>query len=416
MSTDNITLFTQMIQAQNIACNQLVPDFSNLYKTDSALRCRLYANYDYSNFQNYILKNSREKEILKLKDDFSLVYYIVQVEDMELMGNSPVSEAEQIIYLVIGPTLEIFPSDEEIRKILLNKSLPDHLFRDLQAYYGNLAIPSDRRIFETTLLDVACHLFSQEFKFSSKAEDDPISFERGIGEIQLNKNPSIAIQSIEERYELEDKMMDAIASGDHTSAARNYSMFANFKITPRSENSLLNRKNLSIVFNTLCRKSVQKGHVHPVYIDELSTRFAISVNLARSLKELETIESDMLHKYCLLVRNHSMKNYTKLVQHCITYTDFHYAEPLTLSFFADMCHVTKPYLSGLFKKETDTNLTDYIHTVRIRHSLVLLNSTQLPIHVVAVSCGYSEVNYFIKIFKRLNGITPKQYRAQMNRA
>lgn len=123
----------------------------------------------------------------------------------------------------------------------------------------------------------------------------------------------------------------------------------------------------------------------------------------------------MIHKYCLLVRNHSMKNYSQLTQRCITYIDFHYAEPLSLSFFADMCHVTKSYLSTLFKKETDTNITDYIHSVRIRHALVLLNSTALPIHAIAASCGYSDINYFIKIFKRLNGNSPKQYRSQMTK-
>ena len=95
--------------------------------------------------------------------------------------------------------------------------------------------------------------------------------------------------------------------------------------------------------------------------------------------------------------------------------DFHYAEPLTLAFFADMCHVTKSYLSSLFKKETGSNLTDYIHGVRIRHSLQLLNSTTLPIHVVANGCGYTDVNYFIKIFKRIHGISPKQYRNQMHK-
>ncbi|WP_368282646.1 helix-turn-helix transcriptional regulator, partial [Enterocloster lavalensis] len=170
-----------------------------------------------------------------------------------------------------------------------------------------------------------------------------------------------------------------------------------------------------IILNTLCRKAVQKGHVHPYYIDELSTQFAIRINQSRSMTDLDAIDNEMIHKYCLLVRNHSMKNYSRLVQRCITYTDFHYAEPLTLSFFADMCHVTKSYLSNLFRKETGNTLTDYIHTVRLRHALVLLNSTTIPIQVVAASCGYSDLNYFIKLFKRENGISPKQYRVQMNR-
>lgn len=177
----------------------------------------------------------------------------------------------------------------------------------------------------------------------------------------------------------------------------------------------MNTKNMLIIFNTLCRKAVERGNVHPVYIDDLSTRLGILINDARTPGELEQIESDMIHKYCLLVRNYSMKNYSQITQRCITYIDFHYAETLSLSFFADMCHVTKSYLSTLFRKETGTTITDYIHNVRIRHALVLLNSTALPVHAIAASCGYPDINYFIKIFKRLNGTSPKQYRSQMTK-
>jgi YesN/AraC family two-component response regulator len=268
-------------------------------------------------------------------------------------------------------------------------------------------------VFESTLINIACHLFSRDFKFQIYSDSRDPSIESLIGNSQLNENPFIAIQSIEERYETEENLLEAIAAGDHARAILYHGKSRNFKIMPRSENTLINRKNLVIVLNTLCRKAVQKGHVHPMYIDELSTRFAIQINQIRSLKELDTLESDMIHKYCLLVYNHSMKNYSQIVQQCITYTDFHYAEPLTLAFFAERCHVTKSYLSSLFKKETGRNLTDYIHSVRISHSLFLLNSTQMPIHIVAMNCGYNDINYFIKLFKRLNGISPKQYRIQL---
>ena len=410
MNADNLALFVHIIQAQNVPCNRLETDFSNLYQVDMALRGRLYSNYNYQNLHDFIISHCHDSEILRIKDDFSLINYIIHIEDREAGSD------KQDYYISVGPVLEVLPTPEQIQLIIMKKDLPEKLFRDLQTYYGNITIPPDFQVFESTLISVARHLFSRDFKLQAPPDTEDISVESIMVTAQLNEDPSIAIQSIEERYETEEKMLDAIASGDQAAAVRYHSKFRHFKITPRSENTLLNRKNLIIVFNTLCRKAVQRGHVHPMYIDELSTRFAIQINQVRSLKELDTIESDMIHKYCLLVLNHSMKNYSQIVQRCITYTDFHYTEPLTLAFFADKYHVTKSYLSSLFKKETGGNLTDYIHSVRISHSLVLLNSTQMPIHIVAVNCGYNDINYFIKLFKRINGISPKQYRIQMRKS
>ncbi len=407
MNLDNLDLFVHIMQAQNVPCYRLETDFSNLYQIDLALRGRLYTNYNYQNLHDFIISHCHDSEILRIKDDFNLVNYFILIEDTK-------SESDkQNFYISVGPVLETLPTPDQIHQLMIRRTLPQKLLQDLQNYYCNITIPPDFNVFESTLINIACHLFSRDFKFQIYSDSRDPSIESVIGNSQLNENPFIAIQSIEERYETEENLLEAIAAGDHARAILYHGKTRNFKIMPRSENTLINRKNLVIVLNTLCRKAVQKGHVHPMYIDDLSTRFAIQINQIRSLKELDTLESDMIHKYCLLVYNHSMKNYSQIVQQCITYTDFHYAEPLTLAFFAERCHVTKSYLSSLFKKETGRNLTDYIHSVRISHSLFLLNSTQMPIHIVAVNCGYNDINYFIKLFKRLNGISPKQYRIQL---
>ena len=318
-------------------------------------------------------------------------------------------------YLVAGPVLKEPCTLADIQKIMFKNKLPDMLYKDLSAFYAKLPVPPNTKTLEATLLVIAENLFSEKYDLQEPLGFSSITFDSSSAFRRLNQEPSLAISSIEERYELENQFLDMISTGNYNAAARLYAKLNNYRITPRNPNSILNRKNLLIILNTLCRKAVERGNVHPVYIDELSTRLAIQINEAETDTELDQIEGEMIHKYCLLVRNHSMKNYSQLTQRCITYIDFHYAEPLSLSFFADMCHVTKSYLSTLFKKETDTNITDYIHSVRIRHALVLLNSTALPIHAIATSCGYSDINYFIKIFKRLNGNSPKQYRSQMTK-
>ena len=55
-------------------------------------------------------------------------------------------------------------------------------------------------------------------------------------------------------------------------------------------------------------------------------------------------------------------------------------------------------------------LTDYVNQQRIAHAQYLLQGTNTPIKSIAQQCGIADLNYFVRIFKRITGVTPKSYR------
>jgi len=55
-------------------------------------------------------------------------------------------------------------------------------------------------------------------------------------------------------------------------------------------------------------------------------------------------------------------------------------------------------------------LTDYINSTRIRHSLILFNTTALSIQEISLKCGFTDSNYFTRTFKKFQGLSPKKYR------
>ena len=83
----------------------------------------------------------------------------------------------------------------------------------------------------------------------------------------------------------------------------------------------------------------------------------------------------MVRKYCLLVKNHSLKGYSLLIRKVITKIDYDLTADLSLKVQAEYLNVNPSYLSTLFKKETGLTLTEYINRKRIDHALLLLNST-----------------------------------------
>lgn len=53
---------------------------------------------------------------------------------------------------------------------------------------------------------------------------------------------------------------------------------------------------------------------------------------------------------------------------------------------------------------------EYLNYYRLERASYLLTSTDLPVTQVAMDCGFNDLSYFIRSFKKYRGITPKKYR------
>ncbi|SMB99421.1 two-component system, response regulator YesN [Thermanaeromonas toyohensis ToBE] len=73
-------------------------------------------------------------------------------------------------------------------------------------------------------------------------------------------------------------------------------------------------------------------------------------------------------------------------------------------------YFTPNYLSFLFKHLTGENFTDYLTRFRIEKAKLLLKDPRLKIYDVASKVGYTDAKYFSKIFKKVTGLTPAEYR------
>lgn len=220
------------------------------------------------------------------------------------------------------------------------------------------------------------------------------------------------LREIEERYEVEVQLMNEIAHGHTAQAAAILSAFTNDVVEQRAAVPLRNYKNYLIVLNTLARKAVQQGGVHPFYIDQLSSSFGHRIEAVSTMEEGQHLMAEMNHKYCLLVRNHAMKNYSPLVRRVILRIDSDLTADLSLAAHAEELGVNASYLSALFHRETGATLSDYVARARMEHAVFLLNTTQLQIQAIAQRCGVQDVNYFTRLFRRVMGKTPSAYRQQ----
>jgi len=95
----------------------------------------------------------------------------------------------------------------------------------------------------------------------------------------------------------------------------------------------------------------------------------------------------------------------------------HYQEELDLSRLAELVYLTPSYLSKLFREETGGTITDYLISIRIERAKTLLYGNRAwKTYEVGEQVGYADPAYFNKVFKKVVGCTPKEYRERVRRS
>ena len=88
----------------------------------------------------------------------------------------------------------------------------------------------------------------------------------------------------------------------------------------------------------------------------------------------------------------------------------HYMSEISLDDVSKEVNVSPYYFSKLFKEEVGENFIDYLTSVRIDRAKNALRDPALSVREVGAMSGYSDPNYFSRIFKKQTGMTPREYR------
>jgi len=99
-----------------------------------------------------------------------------------------------------------------------------------------------------------------------------------------------------------------------------------------------------------------------------------------------------------------------IVQNMQEYIKRNYSHNISLEFVADLFFLNKNYASALFKAKSGVKFIDYLTHTRIEKAKELLSTSTLKIPQIAVNVGYSNTKYFYRVFKKLTGYTPEEYR------
>ena len=176
------------------------------------------------------------------------------------------------------------------------------------------------------------------------------------------------------------------------------------------EDSLQNLKyHFAITAAMLARYCIESGMEHETAYS-LSDLYIQSCDRCTNENELSGLHRNMSMDYTKrMAELRKNKVYSKQIVLCINYIYSHLHKKISVEELSKHTGLSPSYLSRLFRKETGESITEYIIKRKINAAKNMLKYSGYSLSEISATLAFSCQSYFTKIFKELEGVTPKKY-------
>ncbi|MDQ6421667.1 AraC family transcriptional regulator [Paenibacillus sp. LHD-117] len=323
---------------------------------------------------------------------------------------------ERIGTVIIGPATIAKPSEEVIRNVLNDNQLPSHQMPLWSRYWSSLRITSKLQLFH---IGVLAHLIinGEALEITDIIEynfrlETPFNLKDNVDLVLSDIREFSALHSIQEV----EKLLHMHIKSGNTAAIMNMIAEGSFEGggTLAKKSHLRNRKNLAICIIAITTRTAMEGGL---YAELAYTLSDLHIQHIEELQEERAVEVAMMQAildFTDRVRLLRKSSNSKPIEVCREYIFNHLYEDISLGKLSEQTGLNSEYLSYLFKKETGITISHFIQKERVEEAKKLLDFTKDSISTIALRLNFCDQTYFIKVFKKHMGITPKQYRDKKN--
>ena len=153
------------------------------------------------------------------------------------------------------------------------------------------------------------------------------------------------------------------------------------------------------------------GAIEEIEVQDSFKHYQKLVNMT-SFSELQNWWTDFIPLFTGRFFTRQKKSESDIIQSALNYIEENLDKPIQLSDVAKLIGVSEPYLSSFFKSTMNENFIPYVNRQKIKKAKELLAEGKL-VYQVSDFLGYESTTYFSKVFKRVEGVTPEQYRKNL---
>ena len=284
---------------------------------------------------------------------------------------------------------------------------------DKDSYPKILMLLKNLKRFEPGDVSQLASLFENSVLGAVTPNEDYLKVKKQYHEIQkitaslknLKKAGSLAAYP----HEIEAQLIKSVRTGDiaesrtmFQSYFKEVSLFEGGDL-PSIRTTMLNV--CSVLLRLFVEKTGSDRNAAGLYYANLD-----AVGEAESLSKLSAIAYDFIGRMAYAFGRSTYSGNSQIIRKAVSYIMEKCTDKISLKKIAESLHTSPSYLSMLFKQEMGLTITDYLNQARIERSCELLSKSTLSLLEISLQSGFEDQSYFSKVFKRINGITPKEYR------
>lgn len=137
------------------------------------------------------------------------------------------------------------------------------------------------------------------------------------------------------------------------------------------------------------------------------------LSMKTDLLKIFTMLNKELNTQSIAFKSQSVKNNYKKIMLCKNYIDNNLYGSFSLDTLADMCGLSRTFFCRIFGEIIGQPPFEYIINQKLSIAKMLLSTTNMSIKEISSSCGFSDVTYFYRLFRRHFNMTPKSYRENL---
>ncbi len=154
------------------------------------------------------------------------------------------------------------------------------------------------------------------------------------------------------------------------------------------------------------------GSIEEVEVQDSYKHYQKIANVT-SFGRLRQWWSDFVLQFTAQFFTRQKKSESDIIQNALNYIEDNLDKPICLSDVARFIGVSEPYLSSFFKSSMNENFIPYVNRQKMKRARQLFAEGKM-VYQVSELLGYENTTYFSKVFKRVEGITPEQYRKNLH--
>lgn len=261
------------------------------------------------------------------------------------------------------------------------------------------------------LADVIFDLCRQTLSMQSDIDEDENSQKERHNIMYYVLNLCDLSENKDYPIQYEKQLQSMVAAGDKE-GARNLlnKLLGHIYFSSGGDYKTIKARIIELVV-VLSRATIDSGaDVHQIFW--LNAKYLNEIEKIDDMERINRLLINVIHRFISCVFDFDNVKHVDIIYKAIDYIKEHFSEKLSLDDVAQHVHLSKSYLSRIFKEELNSTFTSYTNKIRIEKSKEYLLNHDLSLTDIALLTGFDDQSYFTKVFKKATGVSPGRFREQ----